>query len=160
MKTNNFAAEYGRSAGYTVNATLKSGANHYHGSFFEFLRNDKLDANNFVSNFAGQPKGKFRQNQFGGTVGGPVRLPGYQGRDRTLFFADYEGTEIRQAAGSSLNDVAPVSFRRGDFSSSTRKIYDPLSRRLGSTGVVTAECSPTTPSPRTGSTPRLSSTRS
>jgi hypothetical protein len=142
VKTNNFSAEYGRSAGYTVNATIKSGTNGYHGSLFEFLRNDKLDANNFVSNFAGKPKAKFRQNQFGGTIGGPVRLPHYNGRDRTFFFFDYQGTEIRQAAGSSLSDVAPASWRQGNFSSSTRNIYDPASRQLNSTGVVTAEAFP------------------
>src|SRR5262249_13034987 len=55
VKTNNFGAEYGRSAGYTMNATIKSGGNQVHGTAFEFLRNDKLDANNFVSNFAGRP---------------------------------------------------------------------------------------------------------
>jgi len=115
VKTNNFAAEYGRSAGYTMNATIKSGGNQFHGDAFEFLRNDKLDANNFVSNFAGQPKTKFRQNQFGGTLGGPVDLPKYRGKDRTFFFVDYQGTRIRQAAGSSLSDVAPDAFRRGDF---------------------------------------------
>lgn len=139
VKTNNFSAEYGRSAGYTVNATIKSGTNEYHGSFFEFLRNDRLDANNFVANFAGRPKAKFRQNQFGATVGGPVRLPRYNGRDRTFFFGDYEGTRIRAAAGSSLSNVAPASFRRGDFSSSRRRVFDPLTRRIGPTGVVEAQ---------------------
>ena len=138
VKTNNFAAEYGRSAGYTVNATIKSGSNSFHGSLFEFLRNDLLDANNFISNFAGRPKAKFRQNQFGGTIGGPVRLPHYNGRDRTFFFFDYQGTEIRQAAGSSLRDVAPASWRTGDFSSSTRRIFDPRTRSLSTAGVVTA----------------------
>src|SRR5713226_5675265 len=88
VKTNNFSAEYGRSAGYTVNATIKSGANTFHGSLFEFLRNDLFDANNFVSNFAGRAKAKFRQNQFGGTFGGPVALPGYNGHNRTFFFGD------------------------------------------------------------------------
>ncbi|MGH9659724.1 MAG: carboxypeptidase-like regulatory domain-containing protein, partial [Bryobacteraceae bacterium] len=142
VKTNNFAAEYGRSSGYTVNATIKSGSNELHASLFEFLRNDKLDANNFVSNFVGQRRAPFRQNQYGATLGGPLRLPRYNGRNRTFFFVDYEGTQIRSAAGSSLSDVAPASFRRGDFSSSARKIYDPLSRTLGPTGVVTAELFP------------------
>src|ERR1051326_2828142 len=73
VKTNAFAAEYGHSAGYTMNATIKSGTNQYHGSAYEFLRNDILDANNFVSNFSGKPKAEFRQNQFGATFGGPVR---------------------------------------------------------------------------------------
>ena len=142
VKTNNFAAEYGRSAGYTVNATVKSGTNELHGSIFEFLRNEKLDANNFVANFAGQPRAKFRQNQFGATLGGPLRLPGYHGRDRTFYFVDYEGTRIRQAAGSSLSDVAPASFRRGDFSRSSRLIYDPATRRPGPQGFVTADLFP------------------
>jgi hypothetical protein len=139
VKTNNFSAEYGRSAGYTMNATIKSGTNEYHGIAFEFLRNDKLDANNFVSNFAGRPKAKFLQNQYGATFGGPVRLPYYHGRDRTFFFVDYEGREIRQAAGSSLSDVPPMSFRKGDLSSSTTAIYDPATRVLGPNGVVTSQ---------------------
>lgn len=143
VKTNNFAAEYGHSAGYTMNVTIKSGANEFHGSAFEFLRNDKLDANNFVSNFAGRPKAKFRQNQFGGTLGGPFVVPGYNGRNRTFFFGDLEATRIRQAAGSSLSDVAPASFRSGDFSRSTRRVYDPASRSLDPvTGVVRAELFP------------------
>jgi hypothetical protein len=82
VKTSNFSAEYGRSAGYTVNATIRSGTNQYHGSVFEFPRNDKLDANSFVSNVTGNIKAKFRRNQFGGTFGGPVKLPGYDGRNR------------------------------------------------------------------------------
>jgi hypothetical protein len=148
VKTSNFSAEYGRSAGFTVNATIRSGTNQYHGSVFEFLRNDKLDANNFVSNFTGNPKAKFRQNQFGGTFGGPVRLPGYDGRNRTFFFSDFQGTQIREAAGSSLSDVAPESYRAGDFSREGRLIYDPRTRRLGPTGVVTAEPFPNNTIPR------------
>jgi hypothetical protein len=138
VKTNNLSAEYGRSAGYTVSATIRSGTNRYHGSLFEFLRNDQLDANNFVSNFSGKPRAKFRQNQFGGTIGGPVRFPYYRGRDRTFFFFDYQGTEIRQAAGSSLSDVAPASWRTGNFASDPSIIYDPLTRVLNSSGTVTS----------------------
>jgi Carboxypeptidase regulatory-like domain/TonB dependent receptor len=138
VKTNNFSAEYGHSAGYVMNATIKSGTNEYHGHAWEFLRNEKLDANNFVSNFAGQPRAKYRQNQFGASIGGPVRLPYYNGRDRTFFFMDYEGTQIRQAAGSSLNDEPPLSFRAGNFSTSSPTIYDPASRALGPNGIVTS----------------------
>ena len=117
VKTNNFAAEYGRWAGFTVNATIKSGTNAYHGTLFEFLRNDALDANNFVSNFAGQPKSKFRQNQFGGTFGGPVRLPGYDGRNKTFFFGDFPATRIGEAAGSGSrtsrrSPIATATFLR------------------------------------------------
>jgi len=148
VKTNNFAAEYGRSAGFTVNATIRSGANDVHGVAFEFLRNDKLDANNFVSNFAGQRKSKFRQNQFGGAFGGPIVLPRYDGRNRSFFFVDYQGTRIRQAAGSSLSDIAPAAFRQGDFSRSDRRLYDPATRQLGPNGIVTAELFPGNSIPR------------
>jgi Carboxypeptidase regulatory-like domain/TonB dependent receptor-like, beta-barrel len=137
VKTNNFSAEYGHSAGYTMNATIKSGTNQYHGAAYEFLRNDKLDANNFVSNYSGKPKAEFRQNQFGATVGGPVRLPFYNGHDRTFFFGDYEGLQIRQAAGSSLLDMPPDAFRQGNFSGQSAIIYDPSTRTLGPNGVVT-----------------------
>jgi hypothetical protein len=139
VKTNSFSAEYGHSAGYTMNATIKSGTNQYHGSAYEFLRNDALDANNFVSNFSGKPKAEFRQNQFGATFGGPVRLPFYKGRDKTFFFVDYEGLQIRQAATSSLLDIPPAAFRAGDFSSSTTKIYDPGTRALGPNGVAISD---------------------
>lgn len=138
VKTNNFAAEYGHSAGYVMNAAIKAGTNVYHGHAWEFLRNDKLDANNFISNFAGKPKAEFRQNQFGATLGGPFRVPHFNGRDRTFFFLDYEGTQIRQAAGSSLLNLPPASFRSGNFSSSSTTIYDPNTRQLGPNGVVTA----------------------
>jgi hypothetical protein len=138
VKTNNFSAEYGHSAGYVMSATIKSGTNQYHGHLWEFLRNERLDANSFVSNFAGQPRAKYRQNQFGASAGGPVRFPFYKGRDRTFFFFDYEGTRIRQAASSSLADEPPLSFRDGDFSASSAIIYDPANRRLGPNGVVTS----------------------
>jgi hypothetical protein len=91
VQTNNYSAEFGRSAGAILNATIKSGANQYHGVAWEFLRNDKLDAANFFENSGGIPKGKYRQNQFGGTVGGPIK------KNKVFFFGDYEGTRIRQA---------------------------------------------------------------
>lgn len=89
VETNNYSAESGRSAGAVLNATLKSGTNAFHGAVWEFLRNDKLDAANYFEQ--GVKKGEFRQNQFGGALGGPIV------RNRTFFFMDYEGTRIRQA---------------------------------------------------------------
>ncbi len=130
VKTNNFSAEFGHSAGAIVAATIKSGANDFHGALFEFLRNDKLDANNFFTNAAGQPKGKFRQNQFGAAGGGRIW------RDHTFFFADFESTRIRQQSGSSILDVPPADFREGDFSRYANIIYDPAARRLGPAGTV------------------------
>jgi outer membrane receptor protein involved in Fe transport len=143
VKTNNFSAEFGHSAGAVVSATIKSGSNSLRGALWEFLRNDRLDANNFFSNAAGRAKAPFRQNQFGGAVGGPVALPKlYHGRDRTFFFFDYEGTRRRTAASSSVNDVAPAAFRQGDFSSLPQRIYDPRARRVGPTGTVISDVFP------------------
>src|SRR5215475_1938893 len=75
VKTNNFSAEFGHSAGAVVSATVKAGSNQLHATLFEFLRNDKFDANNFFSNAAGLRKSPFRQNQFGFALGGPVYVP-------------------------------------------------------------------------------------
>src|SRR5436853_2138989 len=85
VKTSTFSAEFGHAAGAVINATIKSGTNQFHGTLFEFLRNDKLDATNFFNNAAGQGKPAFHQNQFGGAVGGPII------HNRTFFFADYQG---------------------------------------------------------------------
>jgi hypothetical protein len=100
IQTSNFTAEFGRAGGAILNATIKSGTNQFHGALWEFLRNDKFDAANFFENSpAHVNKGEFRQNQFGGAIGGPATIPHvYNGKDRTFFFFDYEGTRIRQAA--------------------------------------------------------------
>jgi hypothetical protein len=132
VETNNFSAEYGNSAGMVVNATTRSGTNQYHGDLFEFLRNDKLDANNFFTNAAGRPKAEFRQNQPGGTFGGPIL------RNRTFFFIDYEATRQRTGASGTISDVPPAAFRSGDFSSFGQPIFDPNSRVLGPNGLVIA----------------------
>src|SRR4029434_6846467 len=70
IQTNAYSAEYGRSSGAVINATIKSGTNRLRGSAYEFMRNDALDANNFFNNRAGRAKPDFKQNQFGGTLGG------------------------------------------------------------------------------------------
>src|ERR1700738_1591188 len=73
-QTSDFSAQFGRSGAAVLNATIKSGTNNFHGAAWEFFRNDKLDAADFFENAGGTPKGKFRQNQFGGSIGGPVDL--------------------------------------------------------------------------------------
>jgi hypothetical protein len=104
--TNNYDAEYGKFAGGIINVVTKSGTNHLHGNVFEFLRNDVLDARNYFV----PTRGNFKQNQFGGTVGGPIL------KDRLFFFGDYQGT--RQILGvASGNVIVPSpSERTGDFS--------------------------------------------
>jgi len=104
VETGNYSAELGRSAGAVLNATLRSGTNAFHGAAWEFLRNDKLDAANFFENAGDLKKGKFRQNQFGATFGGPMH------RDKTFFFLDYEGTRIRQA--TPYTSTVPTALER------------------------------------------------
>ena len=130
VKTSTFSAEFGHSAGAVVNATIKNGTNQFHGTVFEFLRNNVLDANNFFTNAAGQPRAPFHQNQFGAAVGGPVI------HNKTFFFADYQGSRIANAAGSSITDVPPAALRSGDFSKVSTPIYDPGTRRVGPAGLV------------------------
>ncbi len=111
--TNNNSAEYGFRLGGMVIVSTKSGANKPHGSLYEFLRNDQLDAVNFFS--VGKPRPEYRQNQFGGTFGGPVI------HDRTFFFLSYEGTRIRQGQ-SRTSTVPSAALRNGDFLS--KAVYD------------------------------------
>ena len=136
VKTNSFSAEFGHAAGAVVNATIKSGGNAFHGTLFEFLRNDKLDANNFFTNSAGLPKAKFRQNQYGGTLGGRII------RDKTFFFGDYQGTKQRTAAASAIGSIPPTAIRSGNLSLLRTPIFDPLSRRVGPNGTVVSTAFP------------------
>src|SRR4051794_246753 len=139
VKTSTFSAEFGHAAGAVVNATIKSGSNAFHGTLFEFLRNNVLDANNFFTNAAGQPRAPFHQNQFGFALGGPVWIPKvYNGHNRTFFFADYQGTRQSTSAGNTITDVPPAALRSGNFSSVSTAIYDPQTRRIGPTGSVIA----------------------
>jgi len=89
--TGNYSAEYGRTSGGVVNAVSKSGTNSFHGDVYEFLRNDKLDANDFFLNASGQPRPPYKRNQFGAAAGGPII------KDRTFIFGDYEGIRLSKA---------------------------------------------------------------
>ena len=105
--TNNFNAEYGNYSGGQVLVVTKSGANQLHGDLFEFLRNTDLDARNFFS----AERARFDQNQFGATLGGPLR------RDRLFFFADYQGTRMTEGIDTGLISVPSLAERTGDLSS-------------------------------------------
>ena len=113
VQTNNFSAEYGRNSGAIINAVTKSGTNEFHGSLYEFVRNDIMDARSF---FAIQ-KGKLRRNQFGGSFGGPII------KNRTFFFGSYEGLRERVAATFSGLVVPTAAERSGNFTG--RNILDP-----------------------------------
>ena len=118
IQTNLFSAEQGRNPGGQVNVVTKSGGNEIHGAAYEFFRNDALDANNFFSNRAGQKKPPFKQNQFGGAIGGPII------KGKTFFFGDYDG--FRQRLGRVfVNTVPTLKMRQGDFSEVPGGIFDP-----------------------------------
>jgi hypothetical protein len=134
VQTNSMSAEFGRSGGAVMNVTIKSGTNQFHGSAFEFLRNSRLDAKNFFDPPTG-PTPPFKENQFGAAVGGPVELPGYSGKNRTFFFADYQGTRMR-TAHTFLATIPPVAWRTGNFSGFST-VLDPDTTAIGSNGQVT-----------------------
>jgi hypothetical protein len=116
MQTNAYAADRGRNAGALMNAVTKSGTNQFHGALFEFLRNDHLNARNFFANSVPP----FKRNQYGGTLGGPIR------RDKTFFFVSYQGTRERSSPGSTTPTVFSEAQRRGDFSAQQKALKDPL----------------------------------
>jgi hypothetical protein len=104
--SNTFDAEYGRNSGAVINVVTKSGTNQVHGSFYEFFRNNVLDSKGFLD--PATPTNK--QNQFGGTIGGPIR------KDRTFFFASYEGRRVVQGIVGDPTVVPTAAERNGDFS--------------------------------------------
>jgi hypothetical protein len=111
IATSGYTAEFGSAAGGLINVATKAGTNSAHGDVWEFLRNDVLNTKNYFTP-AGHAKPILRQNQFGGTVGGPVYIPRlYNGHDKTFFFADYEGSRIRTQ--SVFNVTVPTQAMRG-----------------------------------------------
>ncbi len=121
VMTNAFSAEYGRSDAGVINVAMRSGTNQPHGDLFEFLRNDILDANDFFSNHYKVAKLPYRFNQFGGTLGGPIR------RNKIFFFVGYQGTLVRTSSTTILS-VPPAAWRTGNFSSLLAEgiqLYDP-----------------------------------
>jgi hypothetical protein len=135
VQINSLSAEYGRFAGGVINVVTKSGTNSFHGTAYDYLRNSKLDANNFFANRAGRGKGSFKRNQWGGTAGGPIYIPGiYNGRDKSFFFAGFEATNSRsQSVYTGTMPLEP--WRIGDFSDLRTSggqpitIYDPATVR-------------------------------
>lgn len=105
VQTGLYDATFGRNAGANVNVVTKSGGNQFHGTAFEFFRNDVLNANDFFRNRAGQKRGVLRQNQFGGTIGGPIK------KDKLLFFGSYQGTrQINGVSGGSTSNILSPAF--------------------------------------------------
>jgi hypothetical protein len=110
--TSTFSAEYGRTPGGQFSIVSRSGSNALHGTAYDYLRNEKLDANNTFNNANGEPRLAERQNDFGGTLGGPVYIPHlYDGRDKTFFFFSYEGLRLTTPVAASLTGVPSLALR-------------------------------------------------
>jgi hypothetical protein len=129
VQTLDYSAEMGRAAGAVLNVVVKSGTNKLHGDLWEFVRNDKLDAADFFENSSGTTKGEFRQNQFGGTLGGPLHVPVLWGaNNKAFFFLSYEGTRIRHASPETAS--VPTALER---SSGYTNFSDLITQGVGGT---------------------------
>jgi len=124
VETNSYSAEYGRSNGGVIMVNHKSGSNDFHGTLFEFFRNEALNARNLFATTG--PKPRFRRNQYGFVLGGPVQ------RNRTFFFVEYQGTRLQ--TGTVRTSTVPTTLQRqGVFNT---PIFDPASTRQTSSGFV------------------------
>ena len=137
VETNGFKPEFGQAGGGVITFASKSGTNRLQGSVYEFHRNDALDARGFFE----RTKGIYKQNDFGGSLGGPIRLPRvYDGTNRTFFFASYEGFKNRQGSNAAFRTVPTPEMWNGDFSNWVNAqgqrltIYDPATTRPNPNG--------------------------
>ena len=141
VETNNFSAQFGRAGGGVFNIVTRSGTNQFHGTAYDYLRNDALNANTFFGNRAGRRKPPFRFNQFGATLGGPIDFPEkvfgpfkYEGKNRSFFFFSYEAVRFSQG-GTYIGSVPTLLQRNGDFSQTRNAagnlipLYDPATTR-------------------------------
>lgn len=119
VETNNYAADVGNVGGALISNVIKSGANQLRGNVFEFYRNSDFDANTWENNRSGAARQERKQHIYGATLGGPIV------KDKLFFFADYQGSR-QDAPGPATASVAPEAWRRGDLSSVSVAIRDPL----------------------------------
>jgi len=133
VQTSNLGAEWGRFAGGVTTLRTKGGTNSLHGEAYEYLRNGVFNANNFFLKAAGQPRPPWIQNQFGAEAGGPLRLPHYDGRNRTFWFVNWEGFRLR--TGEPFTTTVPTTAERnGDFTGINAPIMDPCAGSVNSEG--------------------------
>ena len=141
-QTSAYDAEFGHSGGAFVNVSTRSGTNQYHGTAYWFLRNDNLNANSFFNNRLGSPKSEFKQNTYGASFGGPFRIPKlYNGIDKTHYFLNFEGTQIR--GNDFARAIVPTALERGgNFSQTLDRtgraftIFDPATTMAQGAGFV------------------------
>ena len=123
---NNYTVEYGRNGGGTISEVIKSGTNSLHGSLYDYFRNDALNASDYFDNQQGNPRPVLKRNQFGGTVGGPIIIPGLvHGKDRFFFFFGYQGQRQKQTVNEGLVTTYTPAELNGDFSQFNNSGPDP-----------------------------------
>jgi hypothetical protein len=152
VDTNGFKAEYGHAGGGLMNFVSKGGTNQYHGTAYEFLRNNALDANNFFNNRAGLAIPIYKQHDFGGSFGGPVWIPKiYNGKNKTFVFTSYETFRNRAGATGFTANVPTKEMYGGDFSNWVTSlnnavvripIYDPTTQVRNNDGSYTRTAFP------------------
>jgi hypothetical protein len=137
VDTNGFKAEYGQAGGGIMTFASKSGTNQFHGSAYDFLRNDAMDARGFFA----RTRSIYRQNDYGFTASGPVRIPKiYNGKDKTFFFVSYEGFRNRVGANATILSVPTPEMYQGNFTNWVDQnnrplaIYDPATTRQNPAG--------------------------
>ena len=123
--TSNYSAEYGRNAGGIISVVTRSGSNAFHGTAFEYFRNAKLNANSFFNNENGLPRDSLKRHQFGGTIGGPILLPKFNGRNRFFFFVAYQGQRQSRLQSTSKIQVFTPGELNGDYSLSNESRTGP-----------------------------------
>jgi hypothetical protein len=134
VMTSDYNAEYGEAAGAVTEVETKSGSNQFHGDFWEFFRNDELNANTFFNNVQKVPRPPFRRNEFGATFGGPII------RNKTFFFSDYQGIRLSQpeTETSTIPTLAEQQMAEaGNFGFIPTQIYNPFNLTTSSSGVAT-----------------------
>ena len=136
VQTRTYSSEFGNSAGAVINAAIKSGTNSYHGNLFEYVRNNVFDANSWINNRNNKPKGRFSQNQFGGTFGGPVI------KDKTFFFFDMQRFTARRATTVQSTVPTPL-MKQGNFTELKNTLSDsPVAGQSGCVAgnIIQARC--------------------
>jgi Carboxypeptidase regulatory-like domain len=112
VQSSTYSAEYGRNPGGQFAFETKSGTNQFHGTIYDYLRNGIFDANDWFNDYFSVTQPNLRQNDFGGTLGGPVQIPGfYNGKDRTFFFVSYEGLQLAAPQAATVNFVPDLCLR-------------------------------------------------
>jgi outer membrane receptor protein involved in Fe transport len=135
-----YSPEYGRAGGGVINGISRSGTNQYHGSVYEYIRNEAFNANSYTNNLNGLPRAAFKRNEYGIAIGGPILIPRlYDGHDKTFFFFNFEG--VRQNTPQTIIDSVPTALQRqGDFSQTFTPtgqlitIYDPATSKASTGG--------------------------